>query len=312
MKSRIKPSNYVGLRPDIRFQITAAGTAKALLDGDEVADVETETRLLEAVMARLDGSMTVGDLVRRAEDDGLPNASQVPALIEMMSEAGFLYVADTPGQASVAAAFSHRTDCFRELLDGLAATAVVIAAPSRLKVLLERALRESGVGRIETVELLTLGSDAAFERAAAKSDLIIAVCSERSVLDMINELAVEQQRLFLPVAWNGFRVSIGPAVIPGVTACFHCRSGLGGHTGDTAEAGVGGPAFLMTVAGLVASAAIDLLTADPEMTLTRSVLHVDSRGRRFDFEPVHRNPRCRICSRLERAPEMACIDVGEE
>jgi bacteriocin biosynthesis cyclodehydratase domain-containing protein len=179
------------------------------------------------------------------------------------------------------------------------------------------------IGELEPGRMITdapdLADDEAVRATIDGATLTIAALDAWSprALHAINHAAVTARTPWMPAFFDGGEAIVGPACIPGETACYYeyeiqQEASLGlrdeYHLYKEALADEGGEPqalilapFVDIAAGLAVTAALKFLATGRAFTVNRAI-HVDLERGSIDYQDVFRLPRCPACAGL-RPPQ---------
>lgn len=275
--------------------------------------------LLPSILARLDGTLTVDEIVAAIGEAARPAIEH--AIAEVASR-DLLVNPSTEDEerrgdwaiaAPAAAIAADRMDATpHEVASRLRTCRVQVAGDGPLVAEVVRQLRLFGVGEVTAVRTPSSGEHV---------DLVVVAVGPggESVAASWNREAMLNGQAWLPVmAYDGRLASVGPLIVPGQTACFEClrirrasnlsfrvEQRLVDDARDQDPAAsrggmIGGP-MLHMCAALAADAATGMLLAEPgepSILAGRVVTAAPSMGGpQVETHRLYRVPRCPACSR---------------
>jgi len=195
----------------------------------------------------------------------------------------------------------------------LAAFAIgALREESTLAENLARNLEDVGSGVVETVSGVAVDESAVGELFEACDFLIAAFDEYRlSLLHVVNQQALDADKPWVSLYFDGSEGVTGPIFVPGETCCFNefFQQGLAAagllkkevmayldalESSGTSSIGIAVPPHIDIVCGQLVCAVIDYLTAGRSFLVGRAVRN-DFERLSVDYEDVRRLPRCPAC-----------------
>jgi bacteriocin biosynthesis cyclodehydratase domain-containing protein len=297
--------------------VVSAGAAITVFEG------AASVALLPPLMAMLDGSLTVdeivttlGESIRPAIEQAIAELSANSLLVtddEFDADGTVIDPALVPSAATAIAA--DRLDSApAHVAQKLQAGAVTVIGQGSLAGEIVRLLRIFGVGDVQLLPEPPANPDDSLHV------MVVNPGADGAATEW-NARAIEEDRAWLPVmAYDGRLASVGPLITPGKTACFEClrirrasnlsfraeqrQVDAARDASATASVGgvVGGPMAHMT-ATVTADAAMGMLLAgdgEPSMLAGRVTTIAPSMdGTQLETHRLYRVPRCPACSRTD-------------
>jgi bacteriocin biosynthesis cyclodehydratase domain-containing protein len=307
------------LKPWLTWTVTDERLVVSSGAGVTVFEGAASRTLLPSVLALLDGSLTVDEIVASLGETIRPAIEQ--AISEVASRDLLFYaapngdsqVSETYLQGSAAAIAADRLDATpADVAERLLAQRATVAGSGPIAGEIVRLLRLFGVGSVELTSTPRTDDD---------GDLTIVVVNpgDDSAAAAWNLHALAADTPWLPVmAYDGRLATVGPLITPNETACFEClrirrASNLSfrveqrivdearDRDPNASRGGVVGGPLAHLAATLAADAAIGMLLAkngEPSMLAGRVVTVAPSMGGPLvETHRLYRVPRCPACSR---------------
>jgi len=154
---------------------------------------------------------------------------------------------------------------------------------------------------------------AEWNASASEANLIISFNeSWKQVLD-ISLWCISNKKPLIVGSWKGFVVSFGPVFVPGVTACPGCvndyQRGPFPVNLEPNKIQAGSYPMISCAANLLAGICVEFLSGANLSRILTSIHEIDLRYASFRVHPAIKNPRCKICGRLNTYPEGTVINA---
>jgi hypothetical protein len=240
------PPHRPQIKPGLRQVWRDAATLQIGLTPDTGVVVTGLGRLDAELVARLDGTQRVSDLVRWGADRGLDRA-RVQALLDLLGRAGVLTGAASdrahlhvlgpdrlrelgPDAQAWAVVHPDAGDGF-ELLARRSQRRVLVVGRGRMAAAGALAVRRCGVTveRTETSRTLlsslgrgSEGTDGRDGRAGRAGLALVVLVGDDAVSTTVGSALLAEGLAHLAVVAGADRVGIGPLVVPGRSACLRC------------------------------------------------------------------------------------------
>lgn len=317
MEEKINREQYVSLRPDVELNFTQFQEAKVFLDHKEIADIELDAQshpVFLLLLPWLDGTKTVQEIITILEPEGITEET-ILSCLDFLRQSGFIFQFSRAQDIYQASNYAWRNSNPQKILDRIAKAKVFLQGQESFCHLIAEALKGAGVEseQIFSAFIDCSPKDNEWKVLASEADLIILFGEPWEQVEAVNSWCVKHHKPLMVGWWQGFQVSFGPILVPGVTACQSCIYELPGNVKypniSRNNYQAGSFPMVLAAASLLAGICVEFLSgASLSRTLT-SVHEINLRHASFTNYPVLKNPRCRLCSRLKTWPEGAVIDA---
>ncbi len=293
------------LRPGVAFDV-AEGSVSVLIDDENVGELDVVPDLaaiLPDLTAYTGGVSRQGDILQQFADRGHARAD-IKRLLDVLVQAGLSVRCSSAIEVDKAVHLSRWTSHVDESMERIRESRVLLIGKGGLPTILTDALSAWNV-EVEIAasdSVATLESMNIIERRPA---MIIALDVEPEIMHGLSRWCIENEIPLLPMQSEGLQTHIGPLFVRDASPCPFCSPVKFLIAKEPGEA----PSVTILLDGWsrIADGIADFLSRRPGSDVLFFRHTVAHDGRYLDGYSVLIDPRCTVCSRLNRFPENSII-----
>jgi len=302
-KSRFDECKWM-LRPGVALDVTKSGVS-VLIDGENVGELDVDSKLISILpdLAAYTGEISYQGKMLEQFADHRYESADITQLFDDFVRAGLAVRFSAAIENIQASYISQWTSHVDSRIKHIRESRVLLIRGSDLAQKLIHALSDWGIG-IETAAVESIAAFESIDITERRPALIIALDIAQDVIRGLSRWCIDNEIPLLPMQSREQQTDIGPLFIRDTSPCPFCSLVDPLISMDLGSVPFGGTS---TGWSHIANVIADFLSRRPgsDALFQRHVVAND--GRYLCGYYVLIDPRCPICSRLNRFPENSII-----
>jgi hypothetical protein len=293
------------LRSGITFDVIE-GVVSVMIDGENVGELEVDPALasiLPDIAAHTGGVSRQGAMLQHFAELGHAG-TDIERLFDTLFQAGLAVRFRSAIEADQAVHISRWTSHIDASMERIRKSRVILIGRGGLPQELTHALSAWSVG-VETAATVSFSALESMESMERRPALIITLDVETNIMRGLSRWCIENEITLLPIQSGEQQTHIGPLLVRDASPCPFCSPAEPLTAKEPGEA----PSTSIPPTGWsrIADGIADFLSRRPgsDALFLRNV--VAHNGRYLGGYSVLIDPRCAVCSRLNRFPENGII-----